>query len=109
MDANLKSALVEMTEKKLGMTTIVDKQGVLVGIFTDGDVRRTLDKNADIQTTRIDSIMAAHPKTIDAHILAAEALGIMEKHKITSLVVVDKQNKPVGIIHIHDLLRAGVV
>lgn len=108
-NANLKAALVEMTQKKLGMTTIVNQQGELVGIFTDGDVRRTLDKNADIHTTRIESIMASHPKTIDAHILAAEALGIMEKHNITALVVIDKQHKPVGIIHIHDLLRAGVV
>lgn len=108
-DANLKSALVEMTEKKLGMTTVINRQGELVGIFTDGDLRRTLDSQADIHATRIESIMASKPKTIDAHMLAAEALGIMEKHKITSLVVIDKLKKPVGIIHIHDLLRAGVV
>lgn len=108
-EASLKAALVEMTQKKLGMTTVVNQQGELVGIFTDGDLRRTLDKNADIHSTRIDTVMAPHPKTIDAHILAAEALGIMEKYKITSLVVINKQNKPVGIIHIHDLLRAGVV
>ena len=75
-DANLKSALVEMTEKKLGMTTVINRQGELVGIFTDGDLRRTLDSQADIHATRIESIMASKPKTIDAHELDAQPTWI---------------------------------
>lgn len=107
--ATLKETLVEMTHKKLGMTTIVNEQSDLVGVFTDGDVRRALDKEIDIHKTPISEIMSKNPKTINQHILAAEALNIMESFKITSLVVTDAANKPVGIIHIHDILRAGVV
>lgn len=107
--SSLKEALVEMTQKKLGMTTVVDEQGKLIGIFTDGDVRRAFDNNADIQKTQIHEIMSKSPKTISADVLAAEALNIMETHKITSLVVIDHNNYPKGIIHIHDILRAGVI
>lgn len=106
---SLKEALVEMTRKKLGMTTVINDAGELIGIFTDGDVRRAFDKNADIHNTQIQQVMSRNPKTITRHFLAAEALNIMETYKITSLVVVDEQNKPDGIIHIHDILRAGVV
>lgn len=108
-NATLKEALLEMTHKKLGMTTIVNDNGELAGIFTDGDVRRTLDSNIDIHTTNIQQIMSARPKTIQREILAAEALNLMEKNKITALVVTDHGQKPVGIIHIHDILRAGVI
>lgn len=104
----LKHALVEMTEKKLGMTTIVNDNDELVGIFTDGDVRRALDNNTDINNTKINQLMSKNPKTISRNLLAAEALTIMETYKITSLVVAEN-NKPVGIIHIHDILRAGVI
>lgn len=107
--STLKEALLEMTHKKLGMTTIVHGNGELAGIFTDGDVRRTLDSNFDINTTNIQQIMSSSPKTINREILAAEALSLMEKHKITALVVTDNSRKPVGIIHIHDILRAGVI
>lgn len=107
--SSLKQTLVEMTQKKLGMTTIVNGKGELVGIFTDGDVRRAFDKNMNIDTTQIDSIMSKNPKTIHSQMLAAEALGIMESFKITSLVVVDEKHRPSGIIHIHDILRAGVI
>lgn len=108
-DALLKEALVEMTQKKLGMTTVVDDHGELMGIFTDGDVRRAFDKNADVQKTCIHHVMSKHPKTISRDMLAAEALSIMETFKITSLVVVNEKNHPVGVIHIHDILRAGVI
>lgn len=106
--ASLKEALVEMTHKKLGMTTVVNEQGELAGIYTDGDVRRTLDQETNIHTTQIQSVMSKNPKTITGNILAAEALNLMETFKITSLVVIDHVRKPVGIVHIHDILRAGV-
>jgi len=108
-DAVLKTALMEMTQKKLGVTTIVDKDNKLAGIFTDGDIRRAFDNNADIHKTEINKIMTTNPKVIKASTLAVEALALMENHKITSLVVTDEQQKPIGIIHLHDLLRAGVV
>lgn len=106
--ASLKEALVEMTRKKLGMTTVVDDQGQLLGVFTDGDVRRAFDNNADIQQTLIKNVMSNHPKVATPDMLAADALDILENFKITSLVVVDPLNRPIGVIHIHDILRAGV-
>lgn len=105
----LKMALVEMTQKKLGMTTVVNQQGVLVGIFTDGDVRRAFDKNADIHQTQISKVMTPNPKVIAPNLLAAEAVHLMETYKITALIVADAQNKPVGVVHMHDILRAGVI
>jgi len=107
--ASLKETLVEMTRKKLGLTTIVNDKRELIGIFTDGDVRRVLDGNKDINMTIIKDVMSVHPKTITSDMLAAEALGIMENHKITALIVANDQQQPVGIIHIHDILRAGVI
>lgn len=107
--ASLKEALVEMTQKKLGMTTVINDEGKLIGIFTDGDVRRALDNNTNINTTNIESIMSKNPKTISADMLAAEALNLMETHKITALVITNEQHEPHGIIHIHDLLHAGVI
>lgn len=106
---SLKHALVEMTRKKLGLTTVVNEQGELVGIFTDGDVRRALDNHTDLESTRVHQVMSTHPKTISHELLAAEALNLMETHQITALVVADPQLKPIGVIHIHDLLRAGVL
>jgi arabinose-5-phosphate isomerase len=108
LNATLKEALVEMTSKKLGMTTIINEAGELSGIFTDGDVRRALDNNTDIHLTQIHQIMSKHPKTIPSNMLAADALNLMEDHKITSLVITNPQKKPIGIVHIHDILRAGV-
>lgn len=104
----LSNALVEMTQKKLGLTTIVNSAGILCGIFTDGDLRRTLDNTLDIHTTPIQTVMTAHCKTIKKGMLASEALHIMELHKITALVVIDDEHKPIGILHMHDLLHAGV-
>ncbi|GAB1258320.1 arabinose-5-phosphate isomerase KdsD [Aurantivibrio plasticivorans] len=101
-------ALVVMTEKGLGLTTIVDDEGDLLGIFTDGDLRRAVDKKQDINRLAICDIMNSSPKTVERHMLAAEALGIMEDKKITALVVEENQH-PVGIIHLHDILRAGVI
>jgi arabinose-5-phosphate isomerase len=107
-DTVLSVALVEITGKKLGMTTIVDQQGKLMGIFTDGDLRRTLDQNIDIHRTLITEVMTTQCKTVTADMLAAEALAIMDQGKINVLVAVDAQHRPVGAVHIHDLLKAGV-
>ncbi len=108
-ETNLTQALMEMTQKGFGMTAIVDDQNHLIGIYTDGDLRRTLDAGLDIRTTPISEVMTRNCKTIKANILAAEALNIMESYKITSLLIVDEQNTLIGLIHMHDLLRAGVV
>ncbi|OGT33123.1 MAG: D-arabinose 5-phosphate isomerase [Gammaproteobacteria bacterium RIFCSPHIGHO2_02_FULL_39_13] len=103
----LSNALLEITQKSLGMTTIVNSRGELTGIFTDGDLRRSLDQNVDIRNTPIHQIMTKKCVTISKNNLAAEALQIMEQHKITSLVVIENQ-KPIGVVHMHDLLRAGI-
>lgn len=107
-DALLKTALVEMTQKKLGMTTIVNENDELTGVFTDGDVRRAFDNNADVNITPVYQIMSKNPKVITPGMLAAEALNIMENYKITSLIVTNEKNNPVGVVHLHDILRAGV-
>lgn len=106
---SLRDALLEMTQKGLGMTVIVEADGRLAGIFTDGDLRRALDKGVDVRQTRIDEIMTVHGKTAQSEMLAAEALKIMEDHKISSLVVVDDKELPIGALNMHDLLRAGVM
>ena len=108
-DTPLAAALVEMTEKKLGMTTVVNEQGGLAGIFTDGDLRRALDRQLDVHTATIDEVMTRHCRTVTPNQLAAEAVRIMEDNKILVLVVVDDANQPVGALNMHDLLRAGVL
>lgn len=108
-DAVLSAALVEMSQKGLGMTAVLNNEGILVGIFTDGDLRRTVDKGLDIHTTPISYVMTRHCKTIRLGLLAAQALQIMEQHKITALIVIDDETKPIGVLHMHEILRAGVV
>ena len=106
--ATIREALLEVTAKKLGMTCVVNSEGHLVGIYTDGDVRRTLTQDCDIGTTPLNQVMTSNCRTITQDLLAAEALAIMQKHSITSLVIVDENNRPSGVVHLHDLLRAGV-
>ncbi|KTD47696.1 KpsF/GutQ family sugar-phosphate isomerase [Legionella quateirensis] len=106
--ATISEALIEVTDKKLGMTCVVDNQGYLVGVYTDGDVRRTLTRQYDINTTQLKEVMTRNCRTIHMGMLAAEALAIMQKFSITSLVVVDDMNRPHAVLHLHDLLRAGV-
>jgi len=106
--ATISEALIEVTEKKLGMTCVVNSHGFLTGVYTDGDVRRTLTQRFDINTTALAQVMNPNCKTIAKGTLAAEALAIMQQFKITSLVVVDDKNRPLAVIHLHDLLRAGV-
>lgn len=102
-------ALLEMTEKKLGMTAVVDADGRVVGIFTDGDLRRTLAKDLDLQHTTIQSAMTTGCTLISADILAAEAMQIMEQKQINALIVVDDEQRAVGAVNMHDLVRAGIV
>lgn len=106
---SLRDALLEMTQKGLGMTVVTETDGRLAGIFTDGDLRRTLDRGIDVRQSKIDDVMTVHGKTARAEMLAAEALKIMEDHKISGLVVVDSDDRPVGALNMHDLLRAGVM
>ena len=109
-DASLSAALVEMTRKGLGMTAIVDEDKRLLGVFTDGDLRRAVDnKNVDLRTTPVTALMTAKPKTITGDKLAIEAARLMEAHKIHALLVVDADNHVTGALNIHDLLRARVV
>ena len=105
----LREALLEMTRKGLGMTVVLEADGRLAGVFTDGDLRRTLDRDIDVRNAIIDSVMTTHGKTARPEMLAAEALKIMEDNKINSLVVVNANDKPVGALNMHDLLRAGVM
>jgi len=109
MTATLRDALVEMTRKKLGMTAIVDNSGRAQGVFTDGDLRRILENPIDIHNTAIRSVMHTSYKKITADSLAVDALNLMETHKITALLVIDNQGILIGVIHMHDLLQAGVV
>ena len=109
-DATVSQALVEMSRKRLGMTAVVDGDGRLLGLYTDGDLRRSLDDaNVDLRGTRIDAVMTRAPKTIDAGALAVEAAQLMETHQINALLVVDAEQRVVGALNIHDLLRARVV
>ncbi|TNJ35399.1 KpsF/GutQ family sugar-phosphate isomerase [Arenimonas terrae] len=109
-DASATAALLEMTRKRLGMTAVVDADGVLQGVFTDGDLRRALDdEQTDLHNTPVSRLMGRSPKTLGADALAVEAAHLMEEHKISSLVVVDAGRRVVGALNIHDLLRARVV
>ncbi len=108
-NALLSDALLEMTQKGLGVTTIVDDKDKVLGIFTDGDLRRTLDSNIDINTCLVKKVMTKNGKHIQANELAASALALMEKYRINALVVIDDQEKLIGILNMHDLLRARVV
>ncbi|OGW01246.1 MAG: D-arabinose 5-phosphate isomerase [Nitrospinae bacterium RIFCSPLOWO2_01_FULL_39_10] len=108
-DTPLKDVIYEISSKKMGVTAVVDGKRVLKGIVTDGDLRRLLEKGKDVFEIKASEIMSKNPKTIDKDELAAKALQIMEQYSITSLLIVDGKNSPTGIVHLHDLLKAGVV
>jgi arabinose-5-phosphate isomerase len=108
-DASLKEALLEMTRKGLGMTAIVNANGELRGIFTDGDLRRLLDRDVDVRSATITAAMVRNPLTIAADVLAVEAAHIMEQTKVNGLLVLDNAGRLIGALNMHDLLRAGVV
>lgn len=108
--ASISEALVEISSKRLGLTAIVDEQDHLLGLYTDGDLRRTLDDDAiNLRTTTIAEVMTRSPKTIQSDALAVEAARLMESHKISGLLVLNPEQKLVGALNIHDLLRARVV
>jgi arabinose-5-phosphate isomerase len=106
LGTSMSEALVEMTSKGFGCVGIVDARGAVAGIVTDGDLRRHM--RPDLMTALVDDVMTKNPKTIRGNLLASEALEILNASKITALIVTEA-NKPVGIVHLHDLLRAGVV
>ncbi len=108
-DSMVSEGLLEMSRKGLGLTAIVSAEGRLLGIFTDGDLRRALDRRLDIHATPMRSVMTANARTIGARELAAEAVLLMERHRITALLVVDAEQSVQGALNVHDLLRAGVM
>ena len=105
----MQDALIEMTEKRLGMTTIVDDHDRLLGIFTDGDLRRVIEQGHNLTDSHIVDLMVRECKTIQQNILAFEALTEMETHKITVMPVVDAKQTVLGVLHMHDILQAGVI
>ena len=105
---NFTDVIKLISEKKLGVAILTDKSGIMTGVLTDGDIRRTLIKHSDVQSLKVKDVMTANPKTILPTELAAKALNLMEKYSITALTITDENKKPVGILHIHDLLKAGV-
>jgi len=105
----LSDALLEMSRKGLGMTAVIDSSGKLAGVFTDGDLRRSIDQKIDLHTALVSEVMTAGCKTVHPGMLAAEALQIMDSTKINALPVVNENNQLVGALNMHDLLRAGVV
>lgn len=107
-DVPLRDAILEMTSKRLGATCVVDGDGTLAGIITDGDLRRLLQKTTDVSNVNAEMVMTKSPKTIKKDILAAVALQEMEAYNITQVVVVDDHLKPIGIVHLHDLVKAGL-
>ena len=108
-DVKLRDGLMEMTEKGLGMTAIVDADQKILGIFTDGDLRRALDAGVDVHNTAIRDVMQGKCKTTADDVLAAAAVHLMEENKITSLLVADDENRLIGALNIHDLFRAGIM
>lgn len=108
-DTPVREALLEVTRKRLGMTAVTDPQGKLLGVFTDGDLRRTLDQEINLATTPIADVMTAECTRVAPGLLAAEALSLMQRRKINALLVVDEQDRPVGALNMHDMLKAGVI
>jgi arabinose-5-phosphate isomerase len=105
---SLKDTILEITSKRLGTTCVVNNDGILIGIVTDGDLRRLLEKTLEIKNLTAEDVMSKKPKTISKSLLASFALQQIEKFNITSLIVVNKENKPEGIVHLHDLVKLGL-
>jgi arabinose-5-phosphate isomerase len=109
VDARVREAIMEITEKHLGMTAVLDQAGRVAGIFTDGDVRRSIGKVTDLDTAKITDVMSPAPHIIRPDALAVAAVELMERHKINQLLVVDDAGHLVGALNMHDLFRAKVV
>ena len=108
-DTSMKEVIYEMTSKKLGITTVQNRQGRLTGVITDGDLRRILEKSTDIFHKTAVEVMTRSPKVITRDPLAAQAVQVMERHSITALVVVDAAGRPEGVVHLHDILKMGII
>ena len=108
-DTTVSEALLEMSRKGMGLTAIVDDANKVLGIFTDGDLRRAIDRKIDIHGTNIRDVMTANCHTATTDMLAGEVLKLMEQHRINGLLIVDSGNTLVGAVNMHDLLRAGIV
>ena len=108
-DTPMKEVIYEMTSKKLGCTAVQNRQGRLTGVITDGDLRRLLEKTTDIFHKTATEVMTPSPKVITRDPLAAQAVQVMERHSITALVVVDAAGRPEGIVHLHDILKMGII
>jgi len=106
--ASLKAVIVEITEKRLGVTAVVDEKDAVIGIITDGDLRRMLEKRDDIRNIQASEIMSPHPKTISPNALAAQALEEMRAHDISQLIVAENGQYR-GIVHLHDLIKEGII
>jgi len=109
VDTSLHDGLIEMSAKGLGLTTIVDAEGRLLGVFTDGDLRRLLDKPFDVHESKMGDLMKGNPKSVQPRMLAAEAVHVMETSRVTALPVIDASGILVGALNVHDLFRAGVM
>lgn len=107
-DSKFTEVIEIISKKKLGIAVITDKNGLMTGVLTDGDIRRTLIKHPQVKDLKVKEVMTVNPKTILPQELAAKALHLMEKYSITALAITDETKKPVGVLHIHDLLKAGV-
>ncbi|RPI05716.1 MAG: KpsF/GutQ family sugar-phosphate isomerase [Ignavibacteriae bacterium] len=107
-NVSLSDAIIEISSKRLGATCVVENSGVLCGILTDGDLRRLLQRTTNISNLTAGQVMTKNPKTIRQDILAVQALNVMESFKITQLVVVDDGQRPIGVLHLHDLVEAGL-
>jgi arabinose-5-phosphate isomerase len=108
-NASLKDVILEMSSKRLGLTCVVDSAGRLQGLITDGDLRRSMERTADLERLTARQLMTEHPKTIDLAAPAVEALALMEKYSITSLLIVGAEAQLIGVLHVHDLLKAGLL
>jgi arabinose-5-phosphate isomerase len=107
--ASITDALLEITSKRMGMTVVVDDSQKVVGIFTDGDLRRLIEKNTQFQDASLKDVMTPNPRTISPDLLAAEAVEMMERHRINQLVVVDAKGVLMGALNLHDLFAAQVI
>ena len=108
INASIKDVILEITSKRLGTTTVVDNNGILTGVITDGDLRRLLEKTLDIKDLTAKDIMTKNPKVMKENYLASFALQQMENFKITTMIIIDEENRPAGIIHLHDLINLGL-
>ena len=109
LGSSLRDALLEITRQGLGFTCVVDEHNQLIGVYTDGDLRRTLDQHHDLSSLKVDDVMTRPGKRTTPDVLAAEAVRLMEDGRITALAVVNAEGQPVGALHMHDLLRSGVI